>query len=112
LTVSTVRVAALTGLGGHERRRAAPAGSAFVPQGTRAPGAPRPRGRDPAEGVRLRRHLTPAVSQIALTRPQAAQGGARGAGLWGDVSDGEGIVVHLQADAEWARRCHGGPPSV
>jgi hypothetical protein len=99
-------------LWGHRGGGDAPADSALVQQGARAPGAAGARGVDEAEWLPLRLQLPSQLLNSALPGAERPQGEDLRAMGWGDLGERARLVVDIASDIKRARLCHGCPPSL
>jgi hypothetical protein len=88
----------------------APADVAWFHQGAREPRAAGIGVVDEAECLALRPQLPATLLAITLPGPDGAEGDHRGTMGWGDLGDGDGLLMAIHANVERARLCHGGPP--
>ena len=106
------RVGAGARLGGPQRGRATQQTAALL---VSARESPSPRGRaaeTKPRGLALRLALPHQGVAVALAGAKGPQGADLGGMLWGDVGPSTGIVMHLHADGERARRVPGCPPRL
>jgi len=101
--VSAVRLDALTGLWGEQRRCDAPAVLGFFRQRALEPGATGTRCRDEEKVWSLRWPFTYELIDVTLTRPNSPEGDHLSAVILGNIRHGKRGGVDLHADEEGAR---------